>query len=596
MRVSRGKVAIALLGAALTLAGIAARPARAQDAATPGTITLYVDQRTGQVFNRPGKGRMKLGSYVPSGAVNAAEIERSVEQKAEEQIKTTQAQMRAEFDQKSSQQQQWNAEMAKQVSEMRPAWQEFGDRWFKKISIGTLVYAYYGLWTHTGFGPQFMDANMQWPGVYNNYFNEFAINRTYLDFKFTPNEDFLMRITPDMYAMINTGTKCTNSATTTSVTVPVKGTKYSIPVPAESCTASSGDVVGNNTGWAQNVDGNLGLRLKYAYLDYNTLFQKVLPVEQLREDKVTFGQQQNPLVDWEENLWGFRYTALTPWNYLSLSSAQVGLAFKGPIKFNETQYADYDFGVYDDASFHAIEQSNYKQAMARLTVNPLGAKSRYDSLGITYFYDYGYPNKAADVQEGPSSLTKSITAPDAHMMRMSVLIHYNARAADFAGWGWGIIGEWDYGQNAFSTGNLFSGSGPSDAVGVSSAGGFFTPWNKMVGALLGTGQTHQMGWDVLGHLDIAGTPFTIFGLWEAFQPNTQGQIKKNPLDFYRYDLGLQYVINKNLRLAFTAQEINYYHSQFTFPTTVVGSTTVPETPFAVPHDTHAFFLNLEFKY
>ena len=75
----------------------------------------------------------------------------------------------------------------------------------------------------------------------------------------------------------------------------------------------------------------------------------------MHDDKFTFGQQQNPLVDWEENLWGFRYTALTPWNYLSLSSTQVGFAMKGPIKFNEKQYADYDVGVYDDASFHANE-------------------------------------------------------------------------------------------------------------------------------------------------------------------------------------------------------------------------------------------------
>ena len=62
----------------------------------------------------------------------------------------------------------------------------------------------------------------------------------------------------------------------------------------------------------------------------------------MHDDKFTFGQQQNPLVDWEENLWGFRYTALTPWNYASLSSAQVGVAMKGPIKINEKQYADYD--------------------------------------------------------------------------------------------------------------------------------------------------------------------------------------------------------------------------------------------------------------
>ena len=92
----------------------------------------------------------------------------------------------------------------------------------------------------------------------------------------------------------------------------------------------------------------------------------------MSEDKFTFGQQQNPLVDWEEKLWGFRYTALTPWNYLSLSSTQVGFSMKGPIKIHEKQYVDYDFGVYNDASFHAIEKTSYKQVMARVTVYPFG--------------------------------------------------------------------------------------------------------------------------------------------------------------------------------------------------------------------------------
>ena len=110
--------------------------------------------------------------------------------------------------------------------------------------------------------------------------------------------------------------------------------------------------------------------------------------------RFTFGQQQNPLVDWEENLWGFRYTALTPWNYLSLSSTQVGVSMKGPIKFNEKQYADYDFGVYDDASFHADRSRAHtsRSWVASRSIR-FGAKSRYDGLGLTGFYDYGYSNK-----------------------------------------------------------------------------------------------------------------------------------------------------------------------------------------------------------
>jgi hypothetical protein len=324
-------------------------------------------------------------------------------------------------------------------------------------------------------------------------------------------------------------------------------------------------------------DGNLGIRLKYAYLDYNTFFQKVLKVAAMHDDKFTFGQQQSPLVDWEENLWGFRYTALTPWNYLSLSSAQVGVAMKGPIKFNEKQYADYDFGVYDDASFHAQEQSAYKQVMGRVTINPLGANSRYDGLGLTGFYDYGYSNKC----------TPDLNATNAtcgHIARAAALAHYTAET-------WGVIAEWDYGHNAFSPGNLYSGSGPSDAVAVVSPGGF-AGFNHMVTDILNT-QAVQMGADLLGHYDIPHTPFTAFGLLQWFQPNTR--ISKDPLDFTRYDLGVQWLINKYFRVAFDSQAIQYYHSQFELP---AGTTSAKSkaVPFAVPRDTHAFFIHLEFRY
>ncbi len=37
------------------------------------------------------------------------------------------------------------------------------------------------------------------------------------------------------------------------------------------------------------------------------------------------------------------------------------------------------------------------------------------------------------------------------------------------------------------------------------------------------------------------------------------------MDFTRYDLGVQWLINKYLSVAFDSQAIQYYHSQFTFP-------------------------------
>jgi hypothetical protein len=536
MRRTIPMIALSALAAALTLLSVAITPLTA--AADEGrAVTLYADQSTGQVFMKPCRRCVRLGTYVPAGSTE--EIERKVEIKTRAQLEADHAQMQAELQNRQLQQQQWNAEMAKQVSEIQPFAREFGDRWYKKISIGTLVYGYYGFWSHTGFGPQFMDANQSWPGPGNNSFSQFAINRTYIDLKFTPVEDVSMRVTPDLYTTIGTATA---------------------------------DSVGKNTGYASTLDGNLGIRLKYAYLDYNTFYKKVLKIAPMRDDKFTFGMQQNPLVDWEENLWGFRYTALTPWNYLSLSSAQVGIAMKGPIKFHETQYADYDFGVYDDSNFHTIEQSSYKQVMGRITVNPFGAHSRYDGFGITGFYDYGYSNKCTPDLNASNSTC-------AHLARAAALLHYTAET-------WGIIGEWDYGHNAFTSGNLFSGSGPIDDFTTTVTP--FHAFDKMVKNIQNT-QSTQMGWDVLGHFDIPHTPFTVFGLFQQFLPNTR--IMENPLDFQRYDLGVQWLINKYLRVAADSQAIMYYHDQFTF----VGKRGVA-TEFAVPRDTHAFFLHMEFRY
>ena len=542
MRRTIPMIALSALAAALTLLSVAITPLTA--AADEGrAVTLYADQSTGQVFMKPCRRCVRLGTYVPAGSTE--EIERKVEMKTQMQLDTERAQMKADLETRQIQQQQWNAEMAKQVSEIQPFAREFGDRWYKKISIGTLVYGYYGYWTHTGFGPQFMDANQSWPGPGNNSFSQFAINRTYIDLKFTPTDDVSMRVTPDLYTTFGTATA---------------------------------DSVGKSTGYASTLDGNLGLRLKYAYLDYNTFYKKVLKLAPMSDDKFTFGMQQNPLVDWEENLWGFRYTALTPWNYLSLSSAQVGVAMKGPIKFHEMQYADYDVGVYDDSNFHTNEQSAYKQVMGRITVNPFGAHSRYDGLGITGFYDYGYSNKCTpDLNASNASC--------AHLARAAALVHYTAES-------WGIIGEWDYGHNAFTSGNLFSGSGPIDDFNRAVTTGF-RAFDNAVRTMQNNTQTVQMGADALGHFDIPHTPFTAFGLWQWFLPNTR--IDKNPLDFQRYDLGVQWAINKYLRVAVDAQQISYYHDQFTLPAGTVFRKT-KAVDFVVPRDTHAFFLHMEFRY
>ena len=71
----------------------------------------------------------------------------------------------------------------------------------------------------------------------------------------------------------------------------------------------------------------LAVRIKYAYLQYSKAFDRIEP---MKGDTITIGQAPNPLVAWEEDLYGFRYVNLTPWNYLSLSSTPTGPLDAGP--------------------------------------------------------------------------------------------------------------------------------------------------------------------------------------------------------------------------------------------------------------------------
>jgi hypothetical protein len=563
-------IALSVLGAALTLCSVAITAITA-NAAAGSSVTLYADQKTGQVFYKPCRRCVRLGTYVPAGEATE-EIERRVEMKTQQQLEADRAQMKAESQARQLQQQQWNAEMAKQVGEIQPFAREFGDRWYKKISIGALVYMDYSFFSHTGFGPQY-NENIFPPGPGNNSFNSFDVTRVYLDTRWTPVDDISFRITPEVFRQLGT-------------------------VAAH----KEGRISAINS----NVDGNLSVRMKYAYLDYNTFFKKILNVPALSEDKFTFGEEQNPFIDWEENLWGYRYASLVPWNFISLSSSQLGASMKGPIKFHELQYADYDFGAFNNTSFRAFEQTSTKQVMGRLTLNPFGVKSRYAGLGLTGFFDYGYSNNTPDNTGTTSASVPPIplafnAAANGHITRTAVVLSYQAET-------WQFAGEWDYGHNAFSAANFFSGSGPQDefnpTFGTAPKTSFLN-FTKMTNIFLNNGQAIQQGWDFFGHWDIPHTPFDLFGLFQQWLPNTR--VSTNPLDFQRYIAGVEWKVNKYLRIAIDGQSTMYYHDQMTVPAAEIGRFTHFTTKKggknpafdvidAVPRDTHAFFLNFEFRY
>jgi len=532
--------------AATMLATMTAYPLIARAQSVKG-IMMYEDTGTGAFYSKPGKGRIPVGRlYLDTEAPPSTS---AVQEQVQKEVKKHDEELRAEFMANQQTLLQKNTELSKQVAEIKPAWTEYMDSFKNKFHIGTLVYADYRMYSHTTFQPQEL-TQINNPGIGNNWFNSFDISRTYLNFFFSPTDDWTLRVTPNMYRQD---------------------------------IASANQSVGPN-GVYPAVTNDLTFRLKYAYLQYNKAFDK-LGITPMKGDTISIGQVANPLVDWEEQMYEFRFVNLTPWNYLSLSSSQQGISIQGPIKFNELQYVDYDAGVFNNSTFHAFEQTNTKQAMARVSVYPFGAKWKYDGLGFTGFYDYGYGNVTADTYTGMAAPSPFFNAPKAHITRMSGLIHYTAD------W-WGLAFEYDQGHNAFAAGNAFSGVTPA---------GKYAANNTLATALLNNGRAVEQGFDFFGHLHIPQTPLTLFGMFEWWEPNTH--VNVNPFDFQRWIAGISYQYNEFLRFSLSTQNMMYYHHNFAFSEVeankfapVFSSPTGKSVPNAVFRDGHSFFLNLEFNY
>ena len=414
-----------------------------------------------------------------------------------------------------------------------------------KIKIGATFYGDYAFYSDTGFGPQFLTQSNQ-PGPGNQHFNSFDVTRTYINFFYTPNDAVTLRITPNIYRQVD---------------------------------VSNSQSFGKNAAIGSSSNGNLGFRLKYAYIDFNTLFAGS---ESFKKDKLTVGQTTNPLVDWEEGLYGYRYVNLTPWNYLSLSSTYTGVTLHGPIEYNGKEYLDYHIGIFNTASFHAIEQNDKKQVMARLTWYPMGTKSDRTGFGVTGFYDYGYNTHTPDTKSTP-------------LYRVSVLAHYQNHSKAYL-----IAGEYDLGRNAFGAGNLFSGAGPGDFFGLGPTP--YATFNSLTGALLGGDRTRQQGFDFFGHARLGKSKFALFGMYQYFQPNTQIS-GTNPLDFERVVGGLSYKFSEHFEFAVDDQNLTYVHSQFTMPASQIATFSPslaaanPDgIPNAVPNSTNAIMVNLLFNY
>ncbi|HEV2245638.1 MAG TPA: hypothetical protein VGW37_03215, partial [Terriglobia bacterium] len=207
-------------------------------------------------------------------------------------------------------------------------------------------------------------------------------------------------------------------------------------------------------------------------------------------------------------------------------------------EWNGKEYLDYDLGVFNTASFHALETNDKKQVMGRLTVYPFGTTADRTGLGFTAFENYGYNTK----------LPSRVSTP---LNRLSLLAHYQSHDKAYQ-----IAFEYQLGRNATSTGNMFSGAGPA-------AGDLF---NTLAGTVLGGTHTLQQGFNVFGHARIGHSPFSLWGLYQYFQPNTNfhpssAGLTDNPLDFQRTVGGIAYKVNDHFDIALGDQNFHWVHPQ-----------------------------------
>src|SRR5581483_2171686 len=128
-----------------------------------------------------------------------------------------------------------------------------------KIRLGFTLYGDWGMYVNSGFGPQFLTQINQ-PGPGNDKFNSFDISRTYINFLYSHNDAITLRLTPNIYRQVASET--------------------ALKFGQSSAVAASGN-------------GNLTLRMKYAYVDFNKVFAGS---PAFGKGVITIGQQMNPLI------------------------------------------------------------------------------------------------------------------------------------------------------------------------------------------------------------------------------------------------------------------------------------------------------------
>ncbi len=490
--------------------------------ASASGAALYENPNTGEIFLKPGPGRVKVGQ----GVIN--QLLKPNAKKTTEQInnlKTTEKKL--------------EASLKTVKGETLPAWT-------KHITLGTLVYMGYGYYNNTGFTPTLqLQENPAGPG--HNGYNAFNVNRAYLIFLYHQDNWFL-KITPNINK--------SNNYTGVPPSPAAAGEWWASGTTPGSWASSSGTTFGNEY-----------FRLKYAFLQFNHVYAANGLTMNLK-----LGQFPTPMIAWEDGLLGYHVAERTPWGFLGVTSTQTGIGVSGKFRANGKIYMAYNAGFFDNATFHQGENVDQKSPQARASFYPFGADAGLDGLGISGYYAWseqtnnfdGYSNVENNFPTARASAILDYKTPQG-LIALQYDYGLNVTSGGFAS------GAGSISQDAGSWCGYKSATGPA-AYGCNYAGAAY-PFN-LNPALLGItgangviGHNTEHGLDAFGYYNIPNSKFGVFGLFQRFYYETpvlsgaSAMPYGNPFDFQRGVIGVAYHLNSHITLTIDDQNYQFLHEK-----------------------------------
>ena len=188
--------------------------------------------------------------------------------------------------------------------------------------------------------------------------------------------------------------------------------------------------ISRETGTGSSLNGSYTFRLKYAYAQFN------LDDWMTRGSWLRFGMHQTPWVDFEENLYRYRFQG-TVFSEREgyLSSSDVGASFHYNLPSN---FGDIHAGVYNGETYSRPEANDQKGFMVRGTFRPLHMSSLFRGLRFSGFYDADSYLKNGERRRGIAAVSFEHAYVNAEFSYLDTQDQTRVSLAKVDGHGWSI--------------------------------------------------------------------------------------------------------------------------------------------------------------